>query len=125
MTRTVPLWEGKTSDTPVPPRVKQRVLIKYNNRCYLSDTEIKPGDEWDVDHITPLALGGLNREDNLAPALKQPHKEKTKSDVNKKKKAARLFNKHHGITKKTGFRTNRTGDLKKKLNGQIVRRDEI
>jgi 5-methylcytosine-specific restriction protein A len=97
--RSVEEWIGKTDDTPVPPRVKLRVFEKYEGRCYLSGRKIVPGDEWDAEHMIAIINGGQNRESNLAPALKAPHKVKTKSDLAEKSKVASVRKKHLGLVK--------------------------
>ena len=33
MPRSVPEWVGRTDDTPVPPRVRLRVLERFGRRC--------------------------------------------------------------------------------------------
>lgn len=98
MAREVPEWIGKSADTAIPPRVKLRVFEAYGGRCHWSGQKIKPGDEWDADHVIALINGGQNRETNLAPILRgKPHKEKTAQDVAEKSKVARMRQKHLGI----------------------------
>lgn len=98
MARKVEEWIGKSADTAIPPRVKLRVFEAYNGRCHWSGQKIKPGDEWDADHVIALINGGENRESNLAPILRgKPHQEKTAQDVAEKSKIARLRQKHLGI----------------------------
>lgn len=97
--RSVPLWIGKTDDAPIPPRVKLRVFERHNGICHLTGRKIMAGEAWDCDHIIALANGGTHSEDNLAPALREPHKEKTKADVREKAKVASIRKKHLGITR--------------------------
>lgn len=96
MTRSVPEWVGATDDTPIPPRVKLRVFEAHKGVCHLSGRKIKPGDVWDCDHVRALVNGGENRESNLAPALRDRHREKTAEDVAIKSKVARVRLKHLG-----------------------------
>lgn len=117
--RSVKEWIGKTPDTPVPPRVKLRVFEAYEGRCYLSGVKIQPGMAWEVEHKLALCLGGENRETNLAPALKAPHRAKSADDVARKSKADRVRIKHLGLKPKgRGFAGWR------KFNGEIVRKEE-
>lgn len=95
--RALPEWIGATPDTPAPPRVRLRVFEAYGGRCYLSGRKIMPGDAWELDHIKALTNGGENRETNLAPALKEKHREKTAEDVALKSKTYRQRAKHLGI----------------------------
>lgn len=100
MTRSVEEWIGKTPDTPIPPRVRLRVFEKHNGICYLSGRKILAGDLWDIEHIVALVNGGENRESNLAPALRDKHKEKTSIDVKEKSKVRSKRMKHLGIRRK-------------------------
>lgn len=101
MTRAVPEWIGKTPDTPIPPRVKDRVFLAHGGRCHLSGRKIMPGDAWDCDHVLALINGGENRESNLAPALRDKHREKTAEDVDTKSKTYRMRAKHNGTWPKS------------------------
>lgn len=94
--RSVPEWIGATSDTPVPMRVKVRVFERYGGICYLSKRRIQAGEAWEVEHVIAISCGGQNREANLAPALKEPHREKTNADLKVKSKIARIRAKHLG-----------------------------
>lgn len=95
MARAVTEWVGKTADTKIPDRVKLRVFLKYGGKCYLSGIVIRSGMEWDAEHIialvnwnaSPEAPHG-NRESNLAPALRDKHKEKSRRDVAEKSMVA-------------------------------------
>lgn len=100
MTRSVPEWIGKSHDTPIPPRVRLRVFERHNGICHLSGRKIRPGEEWDCDHIIAIANGGGNRESNLAPAIRDKHREKTAEDVAEKATVYRKRAKHLGIKKK-------------------------
>jgi len=62
---------------------------------------IRPGDQWDVDHVIALINGGANRESNMAPILRgKPHKEKTRQDVAEKSRVYRKKAKHLGFKRK-------------------------
>lgn len=120
--RAVTEWSGKTDDTPVPPRVKVRVFERYKGICYLSGRKIMPGDKWDVEHIVAICNGGANSEDNLAPALKAPHKVKTAQDVAQKAKNDRIRKRHLGIKKPSKFACGRNSKFKKRIDGSVVLR---
>ncbi len=118
--RAVELWVGKTDDTPVPPRVRLRIWEREGGRCWITGRKIMPGEPWDLDHKIALCNGGANSEDNLAPALRDKHREKTKDDVAEKSKVVRIRQKHLGIYPKSrGFST----DFVKKMDGSVVRRE--
>jgi len=101
MSRSVELWIGKTDDTPIPPRVRLRVFERHGGVCHISGRKITAGEAWDCDHVIALCNGGRNAEDNLAPALKAPHRAKTAADVGMKAKTARQRAKHLGIFPKS------------------------
>lgn len=105
MARSVPEWIGKTDDAKVPPRVRLRIFEREGGICHLSKRKIQPGEKWELDHIVALINGGEHRESNLAPALVQPHREKTRQDVAAKAKSARVRSKHLGIRKAPTMRS--------------------
>lgn len=100
MTRTVPEWIGKDDDARPPRTVRARVFRKHGGLCHISGRKILAGEAWDLEHIKPLHLArpgeNLNRESNLAPALKAAHKIKTAAEMDAKAKADRTHAKHFG-----------------------------
>lgn len=102
--REVDEWVGASPDTPIPPRVKARVFARYGGRCYLTGIKIRAGDAWECDHVLAIINGGENRERNLAPALKDKHREKTDADQATKSKTARVRAKHLGIFPASPFK---------------------
>jgi 5-methylcytosine-specific restriction protein A len=112
--RAVDEWIGKNDDEQIPRRVRARVFERYQGRCYLSGALIPAGSQWDIDHVVALANGGEHRESNLAPVLKDKHKEKTKADVKIKSKTARMRAKHIGLKKP------RTIKSWRRFSGEIV-----
>lgn len=112
--RAVPEWIGKTPDTKIPPHVRARIFEAHNGICHLSKRHIRAGEAWECDHIIALCNGGAHRETNLAPALSEPHKIKTKADVREKSKIARLRKRHMGIKKPRTIRSWR------RFSGEIV-----
>ena len=120
--RTVEEWRGKTDDSMPPPRVRLRIFQRANGVCYLSGRKIRPGERWDLEHMTALCLGGENRETNLAPALVAPHKAKTAVDRRIKAKNDRVAKRHAGIKKRSTFACSRDSKWKKKIDGTVVAR---
>ena len=123
--RSVPEWVGKTPDSPVPPRVRARVFVAHGGVCAISGRRIVPGDEWHVDHETPLCLGGEHRESNLRPVLATEHRRKTAGEVTAKAKADRVRQKHIGAKapSRAVVPGSRRSPWKKRLDGTVVRRD--
>lgn len=114
MSRSLPEWIGKTDDAAIPPRVRIRVFEAHAGICHISGRRIRAGEPWECDHIIALVNGGEHRESNLAPALTDKHREKTKEDVAEKSRVYRKRSKSLGIRKRTSFRG------WKKMNGDIV-----
>lgn len=112
--RSTDEWIGKSDDAKVPAHVRLRVFDRYKGVCYLSGRKIEAQDKWEIEHILALCLGGEHREANMAPALVEPHKIKTKADRRQKAKNDRVRKKHIGIKKP------RTMTRWRKMNGEIV-----
>jgi 5-methylcytosine-specific restriction protein A len=87
MPRATKEWIGKTDDTPIPPRVKQRVVARANQCC--ANCRLRVGFGGEVDHTVALINGGENRENNLRFLCANCHKTKTKVDVAIKSRAAK------------------------------------
>lgn len=96
--RTVPEWIGKTPDSKIPDRVKDRIALKAAGCCQKCQREIRPPLRAEFDHVIPLILGGEHRETNLQLLCNECHKAKTALDVKLKAKVARVRKRHLGIT---------------------------
>ena len=99
MSRSVPEWIGKTDDSKPPRSVRLRVFHAHGGICHVSGRKITACDLWELDHVVSLGNGGGNRETNLAPALKDKHREKTTRDVQEQRRAERRQMKQLGIKK--------------------------
>lgn len=96
MSRSVDEWIGKNDDVMPPPRVRLRIFDAHGGVCHISQRKIRAGELWDLDHVIALCNGGENRESNLAPALRDKHREKTADDVKQRAKDDRVRAKHNG-----------------------------
>ena len=109
MARSVDEWIGKTADSKIPDRVKLRVREREGDVCYLSGRKITPSDTVEYDHKIALinwaGEGHGNRESNIFPVIREPHREKTKQDVAQKAKSDRVRKKHLGIRKPPTMRS--------------------
>lgn len=98
--RDVIEWIGATPNSVPPDEVKRRVLLRYNRTCHWTGVPIRPGDEWDTDHVIALINGGQNRESNLAPIRRgKAHKEKTRVDMEEADYVKRVQKRHYGLKK--------------------------
>lgn len=99
--RSTPEWVADHPDQAIPTRVKMRIWNRCGGKCAITGKKLRPGDEYDFDHIVPLILGGKHAEGNLQVVSRQAHREKTKDDVKAKAKADRLHAKFHGYFPKS------------------------
>jgi 5-methylcytosine-specific restriction endonuclease McrA len=99
MSRSVPLWVGKTDDTPAPPRVRARVFVREEGKCHRCGRKIGPSDKWTLEHLLAIILGGRNAEDNLACTCEWCLPLKNAEDQAAKSKIAKIAKKHIGISK--------------------------
>jgi 5-methylcytosine-specific restriction protein A len=125
MSRTVKEWFGKTDDAMPGPNVRLRIFETHGGVCHISGRKIGPSDQWDIDHIIALADGGENRETNLAPAIRERHREKTSAEATARATGKRKRMKAIGIKKaKRPMQGSRDhpGGLIKHLDGSVSRR---
>lgn len=99
--RAVPEWIGATPDSKIPPRVQKRILERFGFKCYMTGLPLDMTKKnWHFEHLHAICNGGQHTESNLAPALTDAHKDKTRSDLAIKKKTERLAKKHLGLIEK-------------------------
>lgn len=95
--RSTAEWIGKNDDSRPPPHVRARIFDAHGGICHIAKRKITVSDDWDLDHVIALINGGENRETNMAPALRDKHREKTKADVALKSKNYQVRAKHLGL----------------------------
>jgi 5-methylcytosine-specific restriction enzyme A len=95
--RAVPEWIGKTPDTPIPKRVKDRIVENQEHLCAEFKTRFTAIDKPIFDHIIPLADGGENRETNLQALSMAAHAVKTKAEASERASVRRKRAKHLGL----------------------------
>ena len=124
MARTVKEWVGKTDNSFPTKAVKLRILDRQDNKCALTGVEFRPGDKIEFDHITPLWLGGENREKNLQAIAGEAHKRKTQTEATVRAKVNRQKSKHLGLSKKKSrpIPGSKASGCKRKINGDVVKR---
>ena len=99
MSRSTDEWIGKHDDAAIPLRVKERVARASGDLCVKCDRKVGEKLRPEFDHVTPLILGGQNRESNIQLLCHECHGAKTKLDVKLKAKVARVRQKTFGIKK--------------------------
>lgn len=121
MSRSVKEWKGKTDDSPVPDRVRLRVLKKFNECCAKCERKIASGVKWICDHIVALINGGENREQNLQPLCTWCEPDKTAADVAVKSKTYDLRRKSFlpREAKSRPMPGSRASGIRKRMNGKV------
>lgn len=106
---------------------RQRIAIfeAANGVCHICCGKIHVGDKWDVEHVSPLSMGGEDGGDNLKPAHKSCHAGKTAAEAPIRAKVMRVRAKHLGIRKPSKFSASRDGQWKQKIGGGVVRRQKV
>lgn len=126
MSRSTKEWVGKTDDTPVPPRVRLRVLKKFGGRCATCTRAITPGVAWTCDHVIAMINDGENRESNLQPLCNEVcNPPKNATDVAEKSRVYVRAAAHAGIKLRSSGRSfpcGRNTPWKKRVDGSVVRR---
>jgi len=82
-----------TSRRVIPERVKREILDEQGWCCFACHQPVSR-DQIDVDHRTPLALGGSDDETNWVALCRPCHKQKTRADVKAIRKADRARRMH-------------------------------
>jgi len=101
------------------------LFLKRKGTCASCSQKIDAGKAWDIDHILPLALGGMNEPNNLQILCKPCHQAKTtKDDIPRIAKTKRLKARHLGARSPSTrpLPGSRRSPWKRKLDGSVVRR---
>lgn len=104
---------------------KLKAFERAQGRCETCNCKLGAQDRKEFDHVLPCALGGTNTVENCEVLCVACHKAKTKGDKGRIAKADRQRATHQGFKapKRGGFQTNKSGKWKKKMNGEVVRRN--
>lgn len=127
MPRAVPEWVGKTDDSAVPGRVKDRILRRQTDLCAGAACTVtfSGAEKPEFDHIVPLILGGQNRERNLQALCRSCHGAKSQVDVRVKAKVASVRAKHLGLKAppRNLIAGSRSSKWKRRVDGTTVPRN--
>lgn len=81
---------GATPRKGMTPKRKKTALARHELKCGLCGEPFANADVIEFDHILPLELGGAETADNIWPLHEDCHKAKTRDDIKRIRKAARL-----------------------------------
>jgi 5-methylcytosine-specific restriction enzyme A len=87
---------------------RARIFAAHDEQCHRCTRKIRPGDDWDVDHVLALERGGTDDDENLAPICEWCHTEKTADDHATAGHMRRGYTKHNvpgRFRKSKGWRT--------------------
>lgn len=117
------------------PARKKRIMDAHDGRCWRCGEEFKAGEAVTYDHKQALARGGTDDDENIGPSHTDTcDKLKTfgtkarrlGADIFEIAKTKRMAKKHNQPKKSKhnlGKRPIGGGKFKKKLSGEVVRRD--
>lgn len=72
-------------------RTERVIIFDLNDeRCHICKQKIQIGEPWDLEHLIPWELTRDDSHDNVKPAHKSCHKDKTADDVAAIRKADRV-----------------------------------
>jgi 5-methylcytosine-specific restriction protein A len=122
--RSVDEWVGKTADSKIPARVRDRLFEAKGHRCHNCTRVIEPGQHWTLEHLIALINGGENRESNLGVTCDWCLPGKNAADVAEKSTVYRKRAKANGIktTKYPPMPGTKASGWKRKMDGTLVRR---
>lgn len=69
---------------------RARIFAQHGGICGISGRKIGPDDAWHVEHRIPWAISFDDSDENLYPALVEPHKVKSAVDARNIAKAKRI-----------------------------------
>jgi 5-methylcytosine-specific restriction protein A len=77
------------------PYRRARIFAAHDERCHKCTRKIRPGEDWDVDHVLALERGGTDDDENLAPICDWCHTDKTANDHATAGHMKRSYTKHY------------------------------
>jgi 5-methylcytosine-specific restriction endonuclease McrA len=104
---------------------RRRIFLEADGICHICGCKIDGTKEaWDADHVIPLEISGDDSDENLRPAHRKCHQQKTaKEDAPTIAKCKRVEAKHSGAHRsKSTLPGSRDSKWKRKINGTVERR---
>lgn len=72
-----------------------RIFLEHNGICCNCGQQIRPGEEWFIEHVDALILGGAENADNRRPShVSKCKAKKDKADAGARSKRDRIITKH-------------------------------
>jgi 5-methylcytosine-specific restriction enzyme A len=109
----------------IATRERLEIFTRTSGVCHICGGRIDGVREaWEVEHIIPLAQGGDDHGDNLAPAHVKCHRAKTSVDATNTARAKRREAAHIGAKapSRNPMPGSKASGLRKRMNGTVERR---
>lgn len=107
----------------IPTRERVALFQSAGGVCAICQLRITPGIGFDVDHITPLEMGGEDDTPNFQIVCRPCHRIKSRGDIGTIRKAQRREARHLGVrVSRSPLPYGRRSRWKKRLDGTVVRR---
>ena len=103
---------------------RARIFEAADGICHICGGRIQVGEAWDLEHVTPLSMGGADEESNLRPAHAKCHRDKTSSEAPILAKAKSREAKHLGFKapSRNPIPGSRDTPWKRRMDGTVERR---
>lgn len=80
---------------------RARIFYAADGLCHLCGLKIDaPKQEWQVEHVKPLSMGGKDDDSNMRPAHVECHAAKTAGEAGPRAKADAAGVKHLGLARR-------------------------
>ena len=105
-------------------KVRAQAFLRCNGVCEGCGARLKTG-EAEYDHILPCEFDGEATVDNCQVLCRVCHKQKTANDVRALRKSDRIRDKNTSAWKRKSkpIPGSKASGLRKRMNGQVERRD--
>jgi 5-methylcytosine-specific restriction endonuclease McrA len=109
---------------PLSTKARLTLFQEHGGICHICGGKIIIGQSWEVEHVIPLAQGGADAWENMAPAHVKCHRAKTAKDATDTARAKRREASHIGARapSRTPLPFGRKSKLKRKISGEVVER---
>lgn len=116
--RTTLIVPSKTIRAAIGRDVKALVWSMTDGKCWWCGIQTNPFDDFEVDHVVALALGGRDRIDNMVPSCSFCNRRKADLSVDAWK---RKMSAVPESDRQRRWRTNRRDIVDKAMNGNSGR----
>lgn len=121
---------SRTKRRSKTPARRKKILEGHDHICGYCHEKIAEDEEYEIDHATPLAMGGADDDGpNSYPIHKECHRTKTFGRTRDQKRYSDISNiaktkriRKNRLCRKNTKRGFRKGNLVKKLDGSVERR---